>query len=76
MFSFYYVYKAATLFLYPMKDYITEYGCYVVDFLDFYGVVLVLSVSFFPLFRYICLVQERLLLKFGLCAKVRLLLNW
>ena len=68
----YMLYFSMVTFVYPMKDYIGEFGCYNVNYMKTAGVIYMQLQSFFmALFRYICLFHDNLLLKYDLSPQVR-----
>ncbi len=70
--SIYFLYNAASTFVYPVKDYIGDFGCYVVDIVLLYAIPLNYSMSFYTsLFRYLCLVHGNKVVAWGLTQKVR-----
>ncbi len=66
LYSVVFAYKAIRNFecFYPIVNVISVWGCYCVDFLLIYGMILTQTMSFgIALFRYLCLVHQNILLK-------------
>ena len=67
----YFLYLILVDWVYPMKDYIGETGCYMQVFFRKVGVFSIQLQSFFmALFRYICLIHDKLLRKISLSPNV------
>ena len=67
----YSVYYSLVLWVYPLKDYLGETGCYLVIYLRIIGIYAIQLQSFFmATFRYICLFHNDSLLKFNLSPNV------
>ncbi len=59
-------------FIAPFKLVIGEYGCYAIDFIEFFAVmVLQVSSFYWSLYRYICIVHSSVVLRLGLSPMVR-----
>ncbi len=70
--SIFYFYTVANMFTYPIKNLIGSAGCYVIDFAEHFGVILLQSSSFYTsLFRYLCIAHQGFLLKHGLSPMVK-----
>ena len=67
----YSVYYSLVLWLYPLKDYLGETGCYLIMYWRTIGSFAIQLQSFFmALFRYICLFHNDSLFKFNLSPNV------
>ena len=59
------------MFVYPVSSVVSEVGCYVIDFLQYYNVIVLQTTSFYTsLFRYLCVAHQPFLSKHGLTSKV------
>ena len=67
----YLMYFSLVNFVYPIKQYLGETGCYLVSFLKNMGIMGVQLQSFFmALFRYVCLFHDSLLFKYNISPHV------
>ena len=67
----YTLYLTMVYWVYPLKDYLGETGCYLVIYLRDIGTFAIQLQSFFmALFRYICLFHDNFLQKFNLSPYV------
>ncbi len=67
VYSVYFIYLAMDACFYPLKDYVGINGCYFIDFMEIYGILVSQSISFYTsIFRYLCVVHQSLMLKLNL----------
>ena len=67
----YSLYLSLVYWIYPMKDYIGDIGCYMFVYgRDIGGFIIQLHSFFIATFRYICLFHDNFLLRFNLTPHV------
>ena len=67
----YSLYLSSVYWVYPLKDYVGDTGCYMLVYGRDIGFVIIQLHSFFmAIFRYVCLFHDNLLLKFNLSPNV------
>ncbi len=65
------LYIVMSFFVYPVSDVITISGCYILDAIGIFQIILFGSTSFYTaLFRYLCMVHKNQLHYFGISAQV------
>ncbi len=59
------------MFVAPIRMIVGDYGCHVVDFFEFYSLlVLQMSSFYWSLFRYVCIVHSSVIIGIGLTPVV------
>ena len=65
------LYLILPYWVYPLKDYLGEIGCYVIEYSRSIAMLAMELQSFFQsLFRYVCLFHDDILIKFNLSPNV------